>query len=444
MVFWAQAVIYRWSRLAAEKKKNMVQRRFAELATSLALLVGSLPCSAQDVAIHYAGETLYESNDMRVVMNVNQFGRWCFAPQKQANISIIYKGGPDTDYGATERYQKLFKEVLWKVVEAKCSPLQMIRAESFLSGIRIAQRDGSERSYSDPFLPGEREDSLYKVFVQNSQYGWVFTPGDTGQPTTLAARRASRPQDATLLAAQEKNRADSLRLAETEKSIRSSFTLVPFDTTNMRNPDFMVRIFHGQDEVEMEANYRFRLLFATYFTAFGIKCSAHLPKNAELVAIYQPTYSEQTTTWMNGNGFTWTNSMPVQTGKEKIAEVRVAPRYSTKVWLYAHSSGMTGISGSGSGLSILDALIPERAAKISQEFEDNRSDLVQLFANYDCARSEHSLLAENLHRISQRQRPVQDEAIDAFARKVAAAQAPADARLTELDVMQQLVGTRTR
>jgi hypothetical protein len=420
----------------------MVLRRFAEFAASSVLLLCCLPCSAQEVAIHYAGETLYESDDIRVVMNVNKFGRWCFAPQRQANISVIFKGGPDTDFSATEQYQKLFKDVLWKAVEARCSPLQMIRAESFLNGVRIAQRDGSERSYSDPFLPGESEDSLYKVFVQNTQYGWVFTPGDTGQPTTLAARRASRPQDATLLAAQEKNRASSLRQAEVEKSIRSSFALVPFDTTNMRNPDFMVRIFHGQDEVEMETNYRFRLLFATYFTAFGIKCSAHLPKNAELVAIYQPTYSEQTTTWMNGNGFTWTTSVPVQSGKEKIAEVRVAPRYSTKVWLYAHSSGMTGISGSGSGLSILDALIPERAAKISQEFEDNRSDLVQLFSNYDCSRSELRLLAENLHRISQRQRPVQDEAIEDLSRKVAAAQTPMDARLTEQDVMQRLMTQR--
>ena len=118
----------------------------------------------------------------------------------------------------------------------------------------------------------------------------------------------------------------------------------------------------------------------------------------------------------------------------------MAPRYATKVWLYAQSSGMTGVNGSGSGLSIFDALIPERAAKVAQEFEDNRSDLVQLFSNYDCSRVELRLLAENLHRVSQRQRSVQDEVIEAFARKVSAAQAPMDARLTERDVMQQLAG----
>lgn len=420
----------------------MAPRRFVELIVSSAFLLCPVPSPAQGVAIHYAGETLYESANLRVAMNVNQFGRWCFGPQQQANISIIYKGGPDSDFGITEDYQQLFKEVLWKAVAAKCSPIRMIRADSFLAGVRIAERDGSERKYSDPFLPDENEQPLYRVFVQNTQYGWQFTPADTGQPTTLAARRKSRPQDAATVAALEANRATSLRQAEMEKSIRSSFGRAPFDTTNMRNPEFMVRVFHGQDEVEMEANYRFRLLFATYFAAYGIKCPAQLPKDAELVAVYQPTYGEQTTTWMNGRGFTWTTSMPVQTGREKIAEVRVAPRYSTKVWLYAHSSSMTGISGSGSGISLFDALDPEKSAKIAQEFEDNRNNLVQLFNNYTCSSPELKLLAENLHRISQRQLTLQDEAIDALARKLAAAPTAGDTRLSELDLMRQLAARR--
>ena len=420
----------------------MTPSRIGSIFSLPLLLLFAFPGTAQEVAIHYAGETLYESDSVRVAMNVNRFGRWCFPPQKQANISMIFKGGPETDFSATAEYQALFRDEIWQAVAAKCSPLQMIRADSFLSGVRIGEGDGSERSYSDPLLPEENEQPLYKVFVQQTGNGLMFTPGETGQPTTLAARRATRPQDAGALAAMEKNRATSLRQADVEKTIRDSFEVVPFNVTSMRDPEFMVRVFHGQQEMEMEANYRFRLLFATYFTAFGIKCAAHLPKNAELVAIYQPTYGQQTTTWMNGNGFTWTTSMPVQTGKEKIAEVRVAPRYSTKVWLYAHSSGMTGISGSGSGLSLFDALDPVKSAKVAREFEDNRADIVQLFDNYTCTSTELKLLAENLHRISQRQRTFQEESIAAFARKVAASTVPIEARLTERELMVQLAAQR--
>jgi hypothetical protein len=435
-------VVYRQHHQYLQVRTNMLNRSPGMFAALSLLLLLSLPCRSDEVAIHFAGETLYENADVRVTMNVNRFGRWCFGPQQQANISVIYKGDPDTDFGATDKYQQLFKDTLWKAVEARCSPIRMIRADHFVAGVRIAERDGSERNYSDRFLPGENEQPVYQVFVQNAQYGWQFTPGDTGKPTTLSARRASRPQDAAALTAQELNRATSLRQADVEKAIRDTFGRAPFNTTGMNGPDYMVRIFHGDQGVQMEEDYRFRLVFATYFAGFGIKCPAHLGKNAELVAVYQPTYGEQTTTWMNGRGFTWTTSMPVQTGKEKIAEVRVPQRVSTKVWLYAHSSQMTGISGSGSGIGLFDALNPEKSAKIAQEFEENRSNLIQLFENYSCTSPELKLLAENLHRISQREQTLQDEAIGALARKVATSPTPTEPRLSEHDLMQQLSARR--
>jgi hypothetical protein len=381
-----------------------------------------LACSvswAQGVKPHSQGETILENDDVLVATHVNQYGGWCFSTprvrnQATANVSFIFKGGPDVDVSDTPEFRALVSSRLWSEIEKRCPQLKSVVAHNFVRGVLISSRDDSELKHGDRLLAADAEKPLYTVFVMKMERGdLMFTPGDLYAPKSLAAFRAR--QNPAAVAALERERAIAHERTAAEKAIRSAFEPVRLDTTGLHDPSFFDSVFHGKYDPKWEPGYRFRLAFLLFIVGHSIKCPKELPPDAELVAIWQPVYGERTTTWMNGKGFTWTTTVPVQRGKEKIDEVRVAPQFAATIFKYAHDSSVSGLPGGGSGLTLVDVLDPERAATTARVSQETRSDVVRLIDNYTCPSGELKVLAENLLRIVRRQNSVQDEAIYARA-----------------------------
>lgn len=401
---------------------------------------------------HYAGETLFEDALVRVTSNVNQFGQWCWptprlAGQNTAKVSVIFKGGPETDVSATQQYEERFRTSIWPEIAKRCQPnLRDVTAESYLRGVRIADRDGSELSYEEPLLPDELERSLYTVRI-NKRAGTeelVFVPGHPPyHPKSLAALRAQnggQTADPELA----KSRASALAAYAIDTALRASMQRVVFNASGLRNAELLERAFHGEREAELESSYRFRLAYVLMVTAYSIVCPKELPNNAELVAVYEPVYGESVTTWMTGRGFMFTTSVPVQTGERKIAEVRASPRYAGRLWAYTHDSSRTGISGGGSGLTLLDVFDPARSAERQRVTDDMHHNVTQLLSNYSCSSGELKVLVENLFRISQRMNSLQEDAIQQATQQAVANAKGAQASISERRIIEDFVRSGVR